>query len=146
MRHGAASRQRRFVKLHALVGTRAAWLFFLSARVTVGTWGDSPDLGPLLERIDPDVDVGNVARDKGYQSRKNAERIEARGGLPVIDLKANVTAKTLGSPAWKRTGIRQRGKRRAFRCRYRRRTVVEGILGALTRRFGEMVKSRRRHA
>jgi hypothetical protein len=100
----------------------------------------------LLEGIHTDVDAGNVLLDKGDPSRKNAELIEARGDLPIIDLKANVTAKTLGSPAWKRTGIRQRGKRRAFRCRYRRRTAVEGILGALTRRFGEMVKSRRRHA
>jgi len=145
-RHGTARRRHRFVKLHAIVATRAQWPFFLSARVTAGTWGDSPELEDLLDQMDPSVELGNTTLDKGYLSRRNADLIEARGGLPVIDLKANVTAKTLGSPAWKRMVLRQRENRRAFRCRYRRRTVVEGVFGAFKRRFGETVHARRRHA
>lgn len=147
VRHGKKVRRRGFVKLHALVATRAQWPYFLSARVTAGTWGDSPELEGLLDQLDPKVELGNTALDKGYQSRRNAELIEARGGLPVMDLKANVThAFAFGHPAWKRMVLRQRKDRRAFRCRYRRRTLVEGVFGAIKRRFGEVVQARRRHA
>lgn len=147
VRHGKKVRRRQFVKLHALIATRAQWPFFLSARVTAGTWGDSLELEGLLDQLDPAVALGNTALDKGYQSRRNAELIEARGGLPVMDLRANVThALSLGHPAWKRMVLRQRNDRRTFRCQYRRRTVVEGVFGAVKRRFGEVVLARRRHA
>lgn len=147
VRNGKKTRRRLFVKLHALVATRAQWPFFLSARVTAGTWGDSPELEGLLQRVDSEVELGNTALDKGYQSRKNAELIEGRGGLPVLDLKANVThALAEGHPAWKRMVLRQRENRRGFRCRYRRRAVVEGTFGAFKRRFGTTVLAHRRHA
>ncbi len=65
----------------------------------------------------------------------------------MMDLKANVRhALAFGHPAWKRMVLRQREDRRAFRCRYRRRTLVEGVFGAVKRRFGEIVQARRRHA
>jgi len=146
VRHGKKTRRRLFVKLHAMVATKAQWPFFLSARVTAGTWGDSPELEGLLDRLDPEVELGNTALDKGYQSRRNAELIEGRGGLPVMDLKANVTPHPDGHPAWKRMVLRQRGNRRTFRCQYRRRTVIEGTFGAVKRRFGDTVRARRRHA
>lgn len=147
VRHGKKARRRQFVKLHALVATRAQWPYFLSARVTAGTWGDSPELEGLLNQLDPEVELGNTALDKGYQSRRNAQLVEDRGGLPVMDLKSNVRhALTFGYPAWKRMVLRQRTDRRAFRCRFRRRTLVEGVFGAIKRRFGERVLARRRHA
>lgn len=111
VRHGRASLRERFLKLHALIDTRADRPYFLSARVTAGTWGDAPQVPDLLDQLDPSVEIGNVTLDKGYQSRQNATIIEERGGLPVIDLKTNVTAKTLGHPAWKRMVLRQRGDR-----------------------------------
>ena len=147
VRHGKKTRRRLFVKLHAMVATKAQWPFFLSARITAGTWGDSPELEGLLDRVNPEVELGNTALDKGYQSRKNAELIEGRGGLPVMDLKANVRrALAEGHPAWKRMVLRQRGNRRGFRCRYRTRAVIEGMFGAFKRRFGATVLARRRHA
>lgn len=147
VRHGKKTCRRLFVKLRAMVATKAQWPFFLSARVTAGTWGDSPDLEGLLERLDAEIELSNHALDKGYQSRKNAERIEDRGGLPVMNLKANVSH-VLGKvhPAQKRMVLRQRNDRRAYWYRYRRRTVVEGMFGAMKRRFGEVVRARRRHA
>jgi transposase len=146
VRHGKNIRRRRFVKLHAIVATRAEWPFFLSARVTRGTRNDSPELEPLLDQLDPSIELGNGVFDRGYQSRQNAQLIEARGGLPVIDLKKNATAQAHGYPEWKRMVYRQWTDRRAFRCRYRRRTLVEGVFGAVKRRFGEIVQARRRHA
>lgn len=90
--------------------------------------------------------MGNGAFDRGYQSRKNAQLIEDRGGFPVIDLKKSATAKALGHPAWRRMVHRQWTERQAFRCLYRRRLVVEGVFGGFKRRFGEIVLARRRHA
>jgi len=48
VRPGKKVRRRGFVKLHARVATRAQWPYSLSARVTAGTWGDSPELEGLL--------------------------------------------------------------------------------------------------
>ena len=146
VRHGRKGRRRAFIKLHTIVATRAEWPFFLSARVTRGTRNDAPELELLLDQMDPSIELGNGAFDRGYQSRKNAQLIEDRGGFPVIDLKKNATAKALGHPAWRRMVHRQRTDRRAFRCRYRRRPVVEGVFGGFKRRFGEIVLARRRHA
>ncbi len=64
----------------------------------------------------------------------------------MIDLKSNATTRAAGCPAWKRMVHRQREDRRAFRCRYRRRTVIEGLFGAWKARFGYRVLARRRHA
>ena len=41
--------------------------------------------------------------------------------------------------------VRQRKDRRAFRCDYRRRTIVEGVFGAVKRRFEEVVPARYRN-
>lgn len=86
--------------------------------MTAGTWGDSPVLDLLLDRFYPEVECGNTALDKGDPSRRNAELIDARGGLPGRDLKANVThALAFEHPAWKRIVVRQRKDRHVFRCR-----------------------------
>lgn len=63
-----------------------------------------------------------------------------------MDLKKNATAKTLGHPAWRRMVLRQREDRRAHWCWYRRRAVIEGMLGGFKARFGRRVMARRRHA
>lgn len=91
-----------FVKLHALIVTRAQFPYFLAARLTKGNRNDSPELAPLLDQLPEEVEVGNTELDKGYQSRKNTAFIQARGGFPVIDLKSNATARTAGCSGWKR--------------------------------------------
>lgn len=140
-----------FLKLHALVATRAQWPFFLSAEVTEGSRGDAPEVERLLALLPTDLELGNVALDKGYQSRRNAQLIEDRGGLPVMALKKNIVhayAKlhsAEASPAFKRLVLRQRADPRAHRFRYHRRPVIEGLFGAFKGRFGARVRSRRRH-
>ena len=65
VRQGLNGRRRQFVKLHAIVATRAEWPFFLSARVTRGTTSDSPELEPLLDQMDPSIELGNGVFDRG---------------------------------------------------------------------------------
>ena len=134
-----------FVKLHALVATRAQFPFFLAAHVTDARTNDVTELPRLLDQIPRAISLGNVALDKGYVSRRNAQAIADRGGRPVIDLRRNVGRIDAGGcPAWSRMLFDQRRNRREFRCRYRRRAVIEGTFGAFKERFGGWVRSRRR--
>lgn len=138
-------RHRTFVKLHALVVTRAQFPFFLAARVTDARTNDVTELVPLLAQLPTEVAIGNVALDKGYLARRNAQAIADRGGWPVMDLKSTIGRIDAGGcPAWSRMLRDRREHRREFRCRYRRRAVIEGTFGAFKDRFGSWVRSRRR--
>jgi transposase len=136
-----------FVKLHALVATRAQFPFFLAAHVTDARTSDVTELPRLLQQLPRELSVGNVALDKGYLSRRNAQAVADRGGRPVIDLRKNIVRIDAGgSAAWSRMLFDQRDHRREFRCRYRRRAVIEGTFGAFKDRFGGWIRSRRPEA
>ncbi len=133
-----------FVKLHALVATRAQFPFFLAAHVTDARTNDVTELPRLIDQVPRTVSLGNVALDKGYLSRRNAQAIADRGGRPVMDLRRNIQRIDAGgSPAWSHMLFDQRNHRREFRCRYRRRAVIEGTFGAFKERFGGWIRSRR---
>ncbi len=133
-----------FVKLHALVATRAQFPFFVAARVTDARTNDVTELVPLLAQLPPNYSLGNVALDKGYISRRNAQAIADRGGWPVIDLKKHIGRIDAGGmPAWSIMLWDRRHHRREFRCRYRRRAVIEGTFGAFKERLGATIRSRR---
>ena len=135
-----------WVKLHALIETRAQFPVFFAAHVTDAYTTDVTELPRLLAQVPPSVPIGNVALDRGYQSRRNAQAIADRGGRPVIALRANIPRSTTpdGFPAWKAMVVDQYHHRREFRCRYRRRAVIEGTFGAVKARLGAQVRSRRR--
>lgn len=131
-----------FVKLHALIATRAQFPFFVAARVTDARINDVPELLPLLDQLPPKRAIGNVALDKGYLSKRIAQGIANRGGWPVMDLKKNngrISAGCYG--AWSAMLRERRAHRRDFRCRYRRRPVIEGTFGAFKHRLGSRVRS-----
>lgn len=134
-----------FVKLHALVATSAQFPPFYAAHVTDAYTNDTTELPRLLEQIPSDRPLGNVTLDKGYLSKRNAQAIAERGGRPVIALRKNIPITTApeGAPAWKAMVRDQFLHRREFRCRYRRRAVIEGVFGAFKDRFGAFLRSRR---
>lgn len=137
--------RRGFVKLHALVSTRAQFPLFWAAHVTDAYTNDITELPTLLDQLPRGVSLGNVVLDRGYRSKRNAQRIAERGGRPVIALTANVRPTTTadGSPAWKAMVVDQFRHRREYRCRYRRRAVIEGVFGAFKHRFGATIRCRR---
>jgi DDE family transposase len=137
-----------FVKLHALVSTRAQFPLFFAARVSDGLTADVVELPGLLRQVPSEVRLGNVVLDQGYIGKRIAQAVADRGGRPVIDLRANITANTTadGSPAWKSMVRGWFQDRREFRCRYRRRPVIEGVFGAFKDRFGARIRSRRPEA
>ncbi|MDE1880161.1 MAG: transposase [Euryarchaeota archaeon] len=107
-RCGESRKKRKFVKLHVLIATRKEWPIFLAAKVTPGNRGDAPELPELLDRLDPQLELGNVALDPGYLTRNCVEAIAARGGRPVIEMKSNTTIDPDGPSEWKRMIRRQR--------------------------------------
>ncbi len=133
------------MKLHALVSTRAQFPLFYAAHVTDPYTNDSTELASLLHQLPPDLSLGNVALDRGYIGKRNAQAIADRGGRPVIALKETIQTTTTpdGCPAWKTMVVDQLTHRREFRCRYRRRAVIEGVFGAFKERFGATLRSRR---
>lgn len=84
-----------FVKLHALVATSAQFPHFCAAHVTDANTNDTTELPRLLEQIRSDRPLGNVALDKGYFSKRNAQAIADRGGRPVITLRKNIPSPRL---------------------------------------------------
>jgi transposase len=134
-----------FVKLHALVTTQAQFPVFCAAHVTDAYTNDSTELSRLLELVPSDRSLGNVVLDKGYLSKRNAQAIADRGGRPVIALRKNIPRNSTpeNAPAWKAMVRDQFDHRREFRCRYRRRAVIEGVFGAFKQRFGNFLRSRR---
>jgi len=134
-----------FVKLHALVSTRAQFPLFYAAHVTDPYTNDVTEFRTLLGQIPPDLSLGNVALDRGYIGKRNAQAIADRGGRPVIALRQNIPITTTpdGCPAWKAMVVDQFTHLREFRCRYRRRAVIEGVFGAFKARFGSSIRSRR---
>ncbi len=136
----------RFLKLHALVVTRARWPFFVAARLTEANVNECPAFPALFGQIAPSLRVGNVTLDKGYLSREIAQRIADRGGRPVIALKDCNIANAMGHPAWHHMVREGRMEARRYRGRYRRRAVIEGTFGAFKFRFGATLRSRTPHA
>ncbi|MGI0129859.1 MAG: transposase [Thermoplasmata archaeon] len=134
-----------FVKLHALVSTRAQFPLFYAAHVTDAYTNDVTELRALLAQVPPDLPLGNVALDRGYLGKRNAQTIADRGGRPVIALRHTIPITTTpdGCPAWKAMVVDQLTHRREFRCRYRRRAVIEGVFGAFKERFGASIRSHR---
>lgn len=135
---------RTFLKLHALVATRAQFPYFLAAHATDDRTNDVTQLRTLMTQLPPHRALGNVVLDRGYISRENARAIAERGGRPVIALRSNITrVKAGGVGAWSTMVFDQFRHRREFACRYRRRAVIEGVFGAFKDRFGSWVRSRR---
>ena len=145
-RCGESGKRRKFVKLHVLIATRKEWPIFLAAKVTPGNRGDAPELPELLDRLDPDLELGNVALDPGYLTRNCVGAITARGGRPVIEMKSNTIIDPTGPPEWKRMIRRQRRHPRGYANRLRRRDAMEATFGAFKRRLGSRIRSHRRHA
>jgi hypothetical protein len=146
VRYRGHVKKKEFIKMHGMIVTLARYPFFLSATVTAGTRHDSPELKPLLEKREKSIPLGNVTLDKAFCGRNNAQMIANENGTPIIDLKKNVTPKAKGYPAWNNMVWAKRMDGRAYKNQHRRRAVIEGVIGAFKARFGDHVRSKRRHA
>lgn len=88
-------RRKEFRKLHVASECRQPEKPIYSWELTSALKGDSPRLVPLLERIHGAL--GDVAGDKAYASRDNAQYVADLGGRPFLMPKRNATAKGEGA-------------------------------------------------
>ncbi len=139
-------KKRKFVKLHVLIATRREWPIFLAAKVTRGNRGDAPEFPEVLDRVSSEIELGNVALDPAYLTKRCVQAIVARGGRPVIEMKENTVLDPNGPPEWKRMIRRQRRHPRGYANRLRRRDAVEATFGSFKRRLGARIRCHRRHA
>jgi len=114
-----------------------------SMEVTDGEANDSPQLGRLLEALPLD-DVEAVAADSAYLSRRNCDRIESIGARPYIKPKGNSTARSHGSPAWRRMILDHGENPEEWGRRYHVRSSAETAFSVIKRRFGYRLSSIRR--
>jgi len=129
--------------LHATVDDKIP--VFLSAIVTKGYYGDSPQFENLMIRLDPAIEIGDVCGDPAYLSRANVQLVEEKGGQAIIKLKCGITLKTKGYPAWHKMIKLAKESPNEYDKRYHRRSVIEGYFGALKARLGSKIRARKRH-
>lgn len=131
------------MKLHAIVDDKVP--IFLSAVVTKGYFGDSPQFENLMKKLDSSIEIGDVCGDPAYLSRANVQIVEEKGGQAIIKLKKGITLKAKGYPAWPKMIKLARENLKRYDKRYHRRSVIEGYFGAVKARLGNKIRARRRH-
>jgi hypothetical protein len=78
---------RQYEKLHLLVGTKT--LVILAARVTRGTWHDSPEFDAMVRMVVPGTGIRAVLADPGYVAVRNYEVVKECGATAYIRPKDN---------------------------------------------------------
>jgi transposase len=139
-KHGKGTQCRRYVKLHAMVGTRTNVYTAVHVTESVGNGtGDCPNLVPLLHRAHAaGFQLDEVTADKAYLAHEVLAAIERFHGTPFIPFKSG--SLPTGSPAWERMYIKFSADE-AFWAHYHQRSNVEATFAATKKRCGGSVMS-----
>jgi len=130
-----------WVKLHVMVGTVTNVV--TAARVTPANVADCPMLPELVGRTVKRFGVKQVSADKAYLSRLNLKVIESVNAVPFIPFKRGSPGMNSASRPWQRMYCRFVIETEKFFDNYHRRSNVEATMGAIKRKFGAAVRSRR---
>jgi transposase len=147
-KYGRELTQHDYVKLHALVGTRTNVI--ASAEITERYTNDAPMLETLVQNARENFSIEQVAADKAYSSRKNAELLDEAGIRALIPFKSNAkperSNRTKSSEAWIKLYHFFELHREEFLAAYHTRSNVESTFSAIKRKFGDTVRSKTRTA
>lgn len=130
------NRKKDFEKLHALCSPDDGLIY--DYRITDGKAHDSPHLRPMLNSFN---ELGNVAGDSGYLSRKNCQAVSDRGGKPYFKPKINVKARSESYPAWRKMIQEFKEHTTIWFNVYHIRSYVEALFSGVKRRFDECLYS-----
>jgi transposase len=86
-----------------------------------------------------------VCADKADSCRENAKLVSQMGGNPFLMPKSNASSKAKGSHAWKKMMLFRQEHPEEFERRYHKRSNAEATNACLKGRYGEFLRSRRRH-
>lgn len=160
-KHGEKKRHV-FLKAHAICGVKTN--IVTSVRVTQNHGkgsADSVNLPPLVEATAERFTVREVSADKAYSGKANLWHIHQAGATPLIPFKggnatpskrgrsnAYISAPGLPGSAkmWRKAALYFEAHRDEFDRRYHKRSNVEATFGAIKRKFGDDLKSRKETA
>jgi len=126
---------------HVTVGTRLKAAVAFDARTNRG--GHSEILKEHVAEVAKDFEVKEWSADRAYLSRENCNAVAAVGAEPWFKLKCNTTARSRGSPAWRRMVLEFWRNPEVAERKYHRRSAVESAISAKKRKFGGFVRARK---
>ncbi|MEW6593222.1 MAG: transposase [Candidatus Hadarchaeota archaeon] len=132
--------KRDHIMAHVTVGTRLKAAVALDARTDRGAHNEV--LREHIKEVAKSFEVREWSADRAYLSRDNCNAVAAVGAEPWIKLKSNTTAKTKGSPPWRRMVQEFRRNPEVAERKYHRRSAVESAISAKKRKFGSFVRAR----
>ena len=134
-------KEHKWVKAHILTGTRTNVI--VSARITEGESGDSPQFSPMVkEAYESGFDIKEVEADGAYCSRANYDLIDEIGGKAYIPFSINATGKSKGSRVWNKMYHYFMLNRDEFDEHYHQRSNVETTFMMVKTKFGDKLKSK----
>lgn len=134
-------RKRGYIMAHLTVGTKLKAAVAFDARADHR--GHSEILRKHVAEVAKSFEVREWSGDRAYLSRENCNAVASVGAEPWFQLKSNTTARSRGSPAWRRMVLEfQRNPELAER-KYHRRSAVESAISAKKRKFGSFVRARK---
>ncbi len=137
-----AKHRKEYSKLHVVSGVKSNVI--CSAIITKGTAHESPYLKPLLDDSCKIFNMKEVSCDRGYLSRDNVKAVSSVGAVPYIMGKKNVNVATKGKiSSWNAMLRLWKYHQQYFAEHYHKRSNVESTFGALKRKYGDFVRSKK---
>lgn len=133
-------RKREHITVHVTVGTKLKAAIALDAKAKRG--GHSEILREHIAEVAKSFEVREWSMDRAYLSRENCNAVAVVGAEPWIKLKSNTTARTKGSPAWRRMVLEFRRNPDVANRKYHKRSSVESAISAKKRKFGGFVRAK----
>ncbi len=96
---------------------------------------DNVDFEPLMRRTRREVKIKRSLGDKAFDAEKNHELMEELGAEHIVPLKNKV-------PVWRTKGQHRKKLRKYFpKKKYNKRVIKESIIGAIKRKYEDVVSS-----
>lgn len=138
--HGT-KRKHNWLKVHICTGVKTN--IVADVVITDEKGADISQFEELIRGTAEDFNIGEVSADGIYSSRKNHEIVGELGGRAYIPFKENATGKAKGSPLWKKAYHYFQLHHDEFEEHYHKRSNAESTFGAIKKKFGETLKSRK---
>lgn len=141
--HGT-KRMHNWLKVHICAGVHTN--IVADVVITGEHGGDSPQFEPLVQGTAQNFTINEISADGIYSSRKNHEIVHDLGGRAYIPFRKDATGKAGGSALWKQAYHYFQFHHDEFEKHYHKRSNAESTFGAIKKKFGETIKSRKRIA
>jgi transposase len=137
-RNGAPKGRKRFVKAHAICGTKTNVI--TAIEVTPSSRGDAPLLPGLVAETTKAFNVREVSADKAYSSQLNYEAIDHLGAAAYVPFRSGTGRRR--APAWDRAYDYYTEQQEDFLKHYHKRSNIESTFSMIKRKFTHYVRSK----